>query len=358
MALRTALKKNPQSGAKRDHARSGSSTSTRSKTLKKTRPAPKAPVLRRSIFSRRKRAPQTPTSAKGTTLLGRRVTGLVTTVAASLCLLGVIVVWGYLVYLPGLFTPSTSRFIALVPETTDAAETAVYIAWLGPSEAESQIWQLPASVPVELPESYGQYRLGSVYPLLNIDQRSEHFVDAVLTRSVKAVIEGHVVLTADTAGQPLSARIWQHAVAALRSFSVSEVKTAAQIWHLSRQTAHQSQLQTVAELQQQVKKLQKGVYPPECSVAILNASETAGEATALSQVIELNGITAIRVDTYPVKQAESNLYIQPGMADTCQPVISVLQKVFTLSEGILAEENTQITNQYHAPIVVVAGERF
>ena len=275
----------------------------------------------------------------------------------AVCCLG-IVGWVYLALIPSWFSPDTARFVAVVPETVDPQEKKLYLVWLGETATSSHIWSIPSELQVALPESYGQYRAGSMYPLLKLDQRSEHFVDAVLSRGLGAVVTGRVVLPAATAANDLDERLWQQAVMQLRSLRMNQLKTTLQIWQLAHNSTQCTEKQTVAELQESVRAVRKGTYPQECSLAILNASDTAGEATALARVAELNGITTVRVDTYPEKVAESSLYADPDSRELCSGVINTLQQVFTQSEGIVVTEDKTMVDRYYTPLVIVVGERF
>lgn len=356
MAARTARK--PQrsvSRAKRDHARSGASrTSSRRGTTKSTKRATTA----KKTFSRKKNTRSTSSSSRIGKSIGQTVSTVLTSAVAGIFVLLLLVGWGYFQYLPKLFNPENTRFVAVVPTTTESTEDTVYVAWLGSSVQQSRIWELPASLQVSLPESYGQYRLGAVYPLLTLDDRSEHYKDAVLTRSVGAVIDSHIALDPTQAGLPLADRAWHEFLVSLRSMQFAQAKIALQVWQLARQDALHQEFSDLTAVQKAVRSVRKGMYPPQCQVAVLNASKTAGEATALSQVLELNGITAIRVDTYSEQRSDSSLYIDGSVSAGCASVIAVLQSIFTQSEGITAQEDSQITTEYHAPIVVIVGDTF
>lgn len=356
MAARTARKsQRSPSRAKRDHARSSSSRKTSRRTPAKST---KRATTAKKTFSRKKSSRSASTSSRAGGGIGQAMSTVFTSAAAVIFVLVLLLGWGYFQYLPKLFNPENTRFVALVPTTTESTEDTVYVAWLGSSVQHSQVWELPASLQVSLPESYGEYRLGAVYPLLTLDDRSEHYKDAVLTRSVGAVIDSHIALDPAQAGLPLADRAWHEFLVSARSLQFAQAKTALQVWQLARQDALHQEFSDLAAIQKAVKSVRKGMYPPQCQVAVLNASETAGEATALSQVLELNGITAIRVDTFSEQRSESSLYVDGAVSAACESVTEVLQSIFTQSEGITAEQNTQITTQYHAPIVVIVGDTF
>lgn len=248
---------------------------------------------------------------------------------------------------------TSSQTVIFVPKTVEDAPTEIRVITLARDIRESAIVSAPADMMVQLPAGYGNYRVGAVYPLLQLDGKDTQFIQASYSKSLGIVIDAVVPLTSFERRNP------ELRAVVLRSVwnwlwnrdqtSLVILKT----WLFLKETPEPIQTTSLAELQQQVVTFEsKRQAVQECPVGILNASETAGAAGSLSKLLESAKILTIRVGTFPQDADQTKIY-HDGRPE-CAQVLQRLTSTLLYAPPITMD--TQMTRQYRSAIVVVLGK--
>ncbi len=253
-----------------------------------------------------------------------------------------------------------TQTVLLVPSTVDDAAPAqsqapheIWVVALAQNIVDSKILSLPADTPVELPGGYGSYRLGAVYPLLQLEGKDTQFVRASYSQSLGILTDLVIPLNQYERGDSAVKRkvlesVWQWLVHRDQSALIF-LKT----WLFLKQQPQPKPLTSVTELQKgfsQFESTRQQVQ--ECPVGILNGSETAGAAGKLSKLLEAGKIVTIRVGTFPEDASQTKIY-HDGRAE-CAGVLARTNSA--LLQGAQIEIDKQMTTQYRSAIVVVLGK--
>lgn len=243
--------------------------------------------------------------------------------------------------------------VLFVPKTVEDAPAEVWVIKLDRDIADSTIIAIPANSQVELPGGYGKYRLGAVYPLLDLENKDYQFIRASYSRSLGVLVDTVVPLTAYGRDSAELKTLILHSVWKWVWHRDTDSLVILKAWLFLKRNPVPLQANSVEVLQQQVAGFEASREAAQgCPVGILNGSETAGAAGSLSRLLEAGKIITIRVGTFPQDVSQTEIY-HDGRAE-CLPVLERVSS--SLLHKPLVELDKQMTTQYRSAIVIVLGK--
>lgn len=246
-----------------------------------------------------------------------------------------------------------TQTVLFVPKTVADAPGEVWVLNLDRDIADSEVVAISSNTEVDLPGGYGKYRLAAVYPLLQLEQKDAQYTRASYSQSLGVLADAVVPLNSfdrksgELKGLVLKSVwnwIWNR-----DKESLIILKT----WIFLKRNPMPIQVGSLENLQNQVAEFEASrQVVQECPVGILNGSETAGAAGAVSKLLESGKIITIRVGTFPQDVAVSEIY-HDGRAE-CLPVLKRVSSV--MLQKPLVKLDKQMTTQYRSAIVIVLGK--
>jgi hypothetical protein len=245
--------------------------------------------------------------------------------------------------------------------------------WLGylvidPVQNQLSIVWLPTSSKVKVMGGYGEYQLQAVQGLLELDKKSQIFINSALSfgvgRSVDDVLS--LPVAQSQTGQTITAPLTQ-----------SELET--QLWSSMMLATNPQQKLELLRLWLSVKRLSTGqvhiVEAPDleslpgliarydttdqfsrCSLAVVNTVQVAGLATKVARVLDFSGWPVVRITDEQPTRPETMVYYQDADIEgsDCATLLPRLTQL--LPSQPVGTVNSEITQQYRAKIVIVIGE--
>ena len=264
------------------------------------------------------------------------------------------------------FWPVTDPATLVFVDPHVGSQTGPWVAQLQP-ETQTIIWQsLPANQETELLNGYGLYKLAAVYPLLQIDHRSQNHVRATFSLITGAIVDEVVPWSELPKWQ---AQLQPETLTKFGSIPIREVEKLywQRIWYKDlkfservknfsawklawrwRWFADQTQFHWQSDLISTA-----GPLANQCAVAVVNATGIKGLARQLSQVLAADGYSVVRVSAELAGAEQTHLWLDPASQATCESVAEKLRGV--LAVPVVIESNTLETSTYRAPIVILVG---
>jgi hypothetical protein len=246
-----------------------------------------------------------------------------------------------------------AQTVILAPRALEGAPPEVWVINLEKSNAESSIISIDSDAEANLPGGYGKYRVGALYPLMQIEGKDEQYIRASYSRSIGMVVDAVIPINSFDAKSSVMRRLVFASAWKLLWQPDKEALSVLKTWVFLLEDKLPTKVQSIAELQTQLaRQTTHHQVVQECPVGILNGSETAGAAGALSKMLEASKVVTIRVGTFPEAIPVTKIY-----HDGRKECRAVLEKVSTLLlQKPAIEENKEMTTQYRSSIVLVLGD--
>lgn len=276
-------------------------------------------------------------------------------------LLGLVVIWvlkANLYQLMPLKQPSTLVFLDPLP----GSQTDLLVVQLASDSRKVLIYRIKNDTQTQLFSGYGTYQLASVYPLLQLDRKSDHYIRATVA-AVLGVMVDQVVpvpgMAAKLDYERLTKRPQEELTRFMRPLWWQKISGVSPLVRWQWLTyLEQLDLTWVADSQasQDVAELKlepKYAHLKGCSLAVVNTTLLKGLARRISNVFENSGLTVIRTAAEQLPETESVILYDPEMRE-CQPLISYVQ--LALPSYATARADQSLANRFRANIVVVLGQ--
>lgn len=225
---------------------------------------------------------------------------------------------------------------------------------------ESSLVVLEGKVEIELIGGYGKYPLGSVWPLMALDERPSEFVRAVYGFIFHQPVAQVVVLPALESAKPntwsIQRALWRQVFSPNLTFSsrLALIKTSlilrAHPLKSVTSLSHPDELLTLVETDQSAFKLQAN----DCGLAILNASELSGLANRFRQLIELNQGYVVRVDDATQNLPQTMLVVDVQKGDSCDQTAQLINQLLPFPVTLTRANDVYTT--YRTPLALLLGE--
>ncbi len=344
------------STAKTVRGRSASPTTNRrsrtgSRTQSKSVHRRKATVSK-TTKTRRARPKKTQKNASFLTRLGHAIW------VALLSVLGVFVLvfllWKFM--LPSVLSERLgNKNILYVSNDIDSLEGKILFAHFVSDDTFPDWFVLDGAEKVSLPNGYGEYSVGAAYSLALIDGQSEENIRSLLSRAFGVPVDGIVAgrsITLDgsnTLAQQLRSEAWEQLL-----HDPSKAVTLLTL-SLTSEYADASQVHSYSDLKNMIgdSTLLLGPEDGECSVAVVNTTDTKNLAGSTAQVLEDNGVYVIREDSMSLDLEVTHIQEGSDISPACQSLLTRIHAFFP--ETSLTEAQTTETKRFRADIVILLG---
>ncbi|PIY80215.1 MAG: hypothetical protein COY80_03925 [Candidatus Pacebacteria bacterium CG_4_10_14_0_8_um_filter_42_14] len=240
-----------------------------------------------------------------------------------------------------------------IPENT----STLYIAYTGSNQLQPQLFAIDGSEQVKVSGGYGQYKLASVVPLLQMEGKSEQETAAALARALGLPVS-RIITLKEQIPQPatkseLVSVLYKSLFKQLTHFAIPreellflEAVRQAPILEVLPLNESQKAISRLLDLTAQVQQFSL------CSVAIVNTTGEPGQARQLANMLERRGGRVVRITDTQV-QSEQTILHYHAEASSCQSIISVVKTWF--SKPLEISENSLETEKYRSQLVIFIG---
>jgi hypothetical protein len=270
----------------------------------------------------------------------------------GITILGVIFAW---------FKPLEGDQIMLwTPGTKEQRSQKPVFLVLSPRDQSVTVINLPSDLTLDLGGEYGTYALSAAWPLMKIDDRDQFFIRSAvgkgLDRLVTLVVPMAPVAPINS-DKELNTFLWQH-LKSVRWQPQHWVVAWQWYWFARRIPRADIKITTITsqeEWQTQVEKLAQAHSYADCSVSVVNTTNTPGLAGTLSHIFENSGLTVLKQTDSAAASEKSFLAISDRETDSsCVTVSELLQAA--MPQPLKIETRSDLTSQYRSDIVFVAGQ--
>ncbi|MFH2022590.1 MAG: LytR C-terminal domain-containing protein [Patescibacteria group bacterium] len=245
------------------------------------------------------------------------------------------------------------------PLITNQSQANLLIVQAGHNLESTRVWVIDGALDVKVPGGYGQYQLGAVWPLLELDAKDEAYQRAVLSFVLRQPIAQ--VLPIKTQGDLIG---WPLLLEVLKVGLTDPSYSSYERWLLLK-----TSLILRANLPTQITKINHldelmttvrsdppafANWADECGIAVMNATELGGLANQYGQILESNGAYVVRVDDAGQTLEKSFVILDTRHFDTCLPVSHLLSQLLPMKIDITRASDVYQT--YRTPVVVLLGQ--
>lgn len=259
----------------------------------------------------------------------------------------------YWVLLPQFFTFDSARTVVVTSRNPGQSD-GVVLAYFAPQVQKTFVFIVDGSEQVEALGGYGAYSIQSLYSLLVLDKRDNHFIRGAFSHAlgvpVDAVVAVEKLTTSDLESQNLTMLLQSQLFSSPTSLKERlELLTTARVFQTNetRLVKKTSLLQTITAY-----PLIDEATARACEVAVVNTTKIPNLASGISQLLELSGAVVVRITSTDQEQAHS-LFITSDASTECQSVVSRAAQVFPNPPAV--EVSQDATQRYRADVVIFIG---
>ena len=274
----------------------------------------------------------------------------------------VFVVSGCLIWFGGLtflqkYTPYKDEVVILTSSTITDDKGTFTIAHIGSEVPKPSLLLLPGKTMVTVPDGYGEYELGAILPLLNLEGKTEVYKRAVFSRILGVPVSAFFALPKPVVASDdfvqLRRVLRQTALTKLKQFELPWQEAA--LFPLLQLNPADAQATSLAEAQFRLQAaLVRLVSRSElaCTLAIVNTTEESGLAHQLATVLEQSGVRVVRT-TDTAELREQSQLISDASRSECAWIVPLVQAWFFTP--LEQKPSSEVTNEYRAWGVVFIG---
>ncbi|NCN82472.1 MAG: LytR C-terminal domain-containing protein [Candidatus Pacebacteria bacterium] len=254
-------------------------------------------------------------------------------------------------------TPFKDEIIILTSTVIDDNKGIFIIAHVGSQVPKPSLHTLSGKTIVTLPEAYGEYELGAVLPLLDLEGKTTAYKQAVFSRILTVpvssflAVQEPVTVAADFS--QLCRVLQRTAFEKLRRFELpwQEVALLPLLKNQQVETLSTSLEEMQAQLQTaMIRSVSRSELA--CTLAIVNTTEESGLARQLATVLEQGGVRVVRITDTSQLQEHSKLLMDTNRTECAWIVPLVRSWFFT---DIAVEQDSEAEQIYRAWGVVFIG---
>lgn len=254
-----------------------------------------------------------------------------------------------------LFPVKTSKTIFLTSEAKNESAKN-YLLNFDTKTNKTTLISLDSTNLKEVLGGYGDYKLGSIYSLLKIDNRDDEYINASLSLAVEAIVDEFIVadLKKDLMGKGDLEKILLNS-AFEKAWNPNYFISTFSYYAFVKNSNFEALENKGNELSMQEKNVLQKSRGEVCPVAVLNTTTTQGLASKINQILINDGINVIRVDSDSSLNFEKTKIYADRSMQSCNQLLNRIRNIIPSHE---IEENVEKTNQYRAGIVVLLGKDF
>ncbi|MDO5561643.1 MAG: hypothetical protein Q4G02_02620 [bacterium] len=281
-------------------------------------------------------------------------------VTVSLCLFLVLcylmIVLCLKFFLPQFFAFSAERNILLIGGAPEEKAKNIYILRLSPANETVKVFTLDSQTLVPVSGGYGDYPLGFVAPLLQLEASNTQELVAVYNFALKQAIDEVYFLP--SLHEPLdeTAVVRDFWSLIKRELSLT-TNVRRQLWeiffYLQRETSFtKGKLAIAGDAGVTAQFLAKEKIT-QCPAVLINTTNINGLAAKASQMAEMNGVVVVNLESSSEDLWENEVYYDQNEPD-CLKLVQVLQNSFP-QLGKLVPDNGTLAAQNRAKAVIKLG---
>lgn len=274
---------------------------------------------------------------------------IVTLVGLTIVMLGSIWAVG-----PHLFVLDNSKNILFTSFKIDSSESKIYLAYFFPATKEITVIPLKSNQ-VSVLGGYGDYELGRVYQLLNMERKKNDFKLAAMSWGMETLVDGVVDIGPTTPiydKKQLQQQLWISAWSHLTT--PQELVELLKIFFFTRSVpVEQFVFESNTTSVDRLNILDNVVLYENCSVAVVNTTDKTGLATKMSDILEKSGVVVVRVtdQNSPYQLSTFSFNADHG---SCQSLSERLQVLFP--GKVTQQQHDQLQQEYRADLVIFIGK--
>lgn len=242
----------------------------------------------------------------------------------------------------------STQNILFVPNNKDGQEDQIILASINENSQKVFVYQFPTQLKSNVLGGYGEYPLGSVLPLLQMEKKDDHFILATFSNIFQHSVTSFYQRQSNEAELDKAKFI---------GMLLKQRKTWALAWQVYKLDSSSLLIKRVGNWEEWGQALSSqlvGKVNDHCSVAIVNTTRTNGLASQLSNILEKSGVEVVRTTDSIWDKSTTAIYQTPDENGECDSVVKIIQSVSPVVLQTSFDETKP--TQYRAKIVFFIGD--
>lgn len=239
-----------------------------------------------------------------------------------------------------------NKNIVIVSPEKSGGDGVILIAHFYKNTNDISVIRLDKEITGKLIGGYGEYKLGAVKGILDIDKKDSVFIKAAFSHFLEKGIDEVVETNFDTFPQN------KYYLMMLLFKNQKTLKEALIVKNLEQGSVNIVEINTFDEWKNYLDDRLTRKINESCSVAVVNATKTVGMATKFSNVLENSGVTVVRSTNNIWGDPETRIYIDED--DGCEEVVERIKTTSPIDLDVKIDSAK--TSQFRANIVLFIGD--
>lgn len=240
-----------------------------------------------------------------------------------------------------------NKNIVFVPSGKSGGEGKIIFALFNKNPDNISVIGLDKKITNQLIGGYGDYQLGALHGILEIDKKGSVFERAAFSNFLEMGVDEVVEVNFD---QLPTTKI---ELATMMIKNKNTFSDALVVKNIDQGSLEFVEVNSLEDWQKHINSSVTRQLNDNCSVAVVNATEESGIASLLSNILENSGVSVVRSTNNIWGESETKLYIGDSSED-CGEVLDRIQSVSPIE--LTTEVNKNETARFRANIVFFIGE--
>lgn len=219
----------------------------------------------------------------------------------------------------------------------------------GGEDISLEFFNINANQKSELLGSYGEYDLRAIYPLLKLDKKSDSFINASFSHSLKVLVSKVIALEIIPKLESRKQVKQLFLDLCLDRYGKLSLKDKFKLIKLS---LRMNDLAIEVDDIDKLEELEFDEDASDCSVALINTTAKNGLGKDIAELIEKNGFRVVKIDDSEENREESKIFLAQNEA-RCAQLSESLYRVLPANGKINLDES--FFAQHRADIVIFLG---
>lgn len=279
--------------------------------------------------------------------------------------LAAVILFGYLIFvllmrffLPALFNFSEEKNILLVGAAPSETAERIYILRLSPTDESVKVFLLDNQASVPVVGDYGNYPLGSVAPLLQLEtNNSQQNLLAVYNFALKQAID-EVYFVPNLQIPDTAAAVRVDFWTLIKKELTLTTTVRRELWEIFFYLQRGETAFTVKDLKITAQEgLETTALAKErinaCPAVLINTTGINGLAGKVTKMVEMSGVVVVNLESSAENLEESEVYYDQN-EPACQELVAILQNSLP-KMGKIVPDNGVLGGQNRAKLVLKIG---
>lgn len=249
-----------------------------------------------------------------------------------------------LLVIPSNFDGQNILFISGKSDSATAGERVIFVE-IYPDDEEIIVSSFNPNITAEVMGGYGEYKLGSVYKLLQIDKKNDQYIAAAFSNFLGKGVDLVVTGNKDP----------QDKLGLMKLFFSNKMvwNWLLEVKGTPAENINFNKIENLESWQDGLTQTRREI-DPKCNVAVVNSTNYSGLAGDISQVLENSGVEVVRATNNIWGDEETIMVVNDSQS--CLEVKSRVQSVSPVELNQVVDQSK--TSQYRADVVLFIGEEF